>query len=116
MRSMNERRQTTRTSAMNEVVPYEQKIGALTVTDMRQQVQLIQQVMREVMINGVHYGVIPGTEKPSLYKAGAEKLNLTFRLDPQYESIERYEGLHLHVKSKCTLGHIPSGQGFSSGE
>ena len=33
----------------NEVVPYEQRIGALTVQDVQSQVNLIQHVLREVM-------------------------------------------------------------------
>ena len=100
-----------------EVVPYEQRIGALTVQDVQAQVNLIQHVLREVMQKDQHYGVIPGTgTKPTLLKAGAEKLCLTFRLDPQYESTERYEGAHLTVKSKCVLYHITSGQRFGSGE
>jgi hypothetical protein len=107
---------------MSDVVPYEQQIGALTVDDMRRQVNLIQHVLREVMIgpskenpNGIHYGVIPGTDKPGGLKAGAEKLCLTFRLDPQYEIEQKQDGLHLTVMSKCTLYHIPSGQRFGSG-
>ena len=54
-------------------------------TAIKAQVQLIQQVMKEVMQKDEHYGVIPGTLKPSLLKSGAEKLCLTFRLDPQYD-------------------------------
>lgn len=99
-----------------EVITYEERVGALSVGDVRSQVNLIQRVMREVMKDGQHYGTIPGTPKPTLYKAGAEKLCLTFRLDPQYDSVERYEGAHLTVKSKCTLYHITSGQRFGSGE
>lgn len=101
----------------NDVVPYEQRIGALSVQDVQAQVNLIQHVMRQVMKKDEHYGVIPGTgTKPTLLKAGAEKLCLTFRLDPQYESTERYDGVHLTIKSKCTLYHIPTGQRFGSGE
>jgi len=99
-----------------DVIPYEERLGALTVQDIRAQVNLIQHVMREVMKKDEHYGVIPGTgTKPSLLKAGAEKLCLTFRLDPQYEITERHEGSHLHIVSKCTLFHIPTGQRFGSG-
>ena len=101
---------------MSDIVPYEQRIGALTVHDVRAQVNLIQQVMHEVMQKDQHYGVIPGTgNKPSLLKAGAEKLCLTFRLDPQYEVEQERDGSHLTVTSKCTLWHIPSGQRFGSG-
>ena len=100
---------------MSEVIPYEKQVGALTVSDVRGQVQLIQHVLREVMQQDQHYGKIPGTDKPSLLKAGAEKLCLTFRLDPQYEIETKQDGLHRDITSKCTLYHIPSGQRFGSG-
>lgn len=99
-----------------EVISYEQRVGALSVQDVQAQVNLIQQVMRNVMKKDEHYGVIPGTgTKPTLLKAGAEKLCLTFRLDPQYDITEKSEGVHLTVMSKCTLYHIPSSQRFGSG-
>lgn len=80
------------------------------------QVKLIQQVMHTVMKKDEHYGIVPGTgTKPSLLKAGAEKLCLTFRLDPQYDITERQDGAHRDIMSKCTLYHIPSGQRFGSG-
>ena len=98
------------------VIPYEERVGALSVGDVRSQVNLIQHVMREVMKKGEHYGVIPGTgTKPTLLKAGAEKLCLTFRLDPQYEIEQKQEGAHLTITSKCVLWHIPSSQRFGSG-
>lgn len=100
----------------SEVIPFAERVGALTVRDVRDQVNLIQNIMQEVMKKDEHYGVIPGTgTKPSLLKAGAEKLCLTFRLDPQYEITERTEGAHLYITSKCTLYHIPSGQRYGSG-
>lgn len=62
---------------------------SLTAADVRSQVNLMRDVMQEVMREGTHYGVIPGTKQPSLYKAGAEKIMSTFRLaaDPQVEAI-----------------------------
>jgi len=73
------------------VVGYQQG-RALTAADMRAQVNLVQEVMKAVMQGpskdnpaGVHYGVIPGTKKPSLYKAGAEVLCATFRIADKYE-------------------------------
>ena len=88
----------------------------LGVEDVIAQVQKIQAVMERVMKSGEHYGIIPGTQKPTLLKPGAEKLLLTFRFDPQYESAETYDGKHLTVKSRCTLYHITSGQRLGSGE
>lgn len=93
--------------------------GPLTIEEMKSQVNLIQKVMREVMHEGEHFGTIPGSPKPCLYKAGAEKLNLLFRLDPEYEITEKYEdtgeGRHYTVVSKCTLYHAPTGNRLGSG-
>jgi hypothetical protein len=88
----------------------------LSVEDLLAQVQKIQALMTKVMREGEHYGVIPGTNKPTLLKPGAEKLCLLFRLDPQYHSVESVDGRHLTVKSMCTLWHIPTGQRMGSGE
>lgn len=81
---MNENKQVATLECKAEVV------APLTAQAMRTQVNLIQEVMTEVMQgpskdnpNGVHYGIIPGCgDKPTLFKAGAEKLSLTFRLRP----------------------------------
>lgn len=47
--------------------------------------QRLQQVMLSMMREGVHYGKIPGVDKPVLFKAGAEVLCQMFRLvaEPQ---------------------------------
>jgi hypothetical protein len=58
--------------------------GRMAVADVVQQAMAIQEVMRAVMKENVHYGVIPGTDKPTLYKAGAEKLCLTFHIADRY--------------------------------
>jgi len=42
--------------------------------EMKQKVALLQSFFKEVMVEGEDYGKIPGTDKPTLYKAGAEKL------------------------------------------
>ncbi len=78
---------------------------SLKVTEIKAQVNLIQEVMHDVMIKGEHYGVIPGTgNKPTLLKAGAEKLIMTFRLVPDMdiETIESVDG-HREVRVKAKL-------------
>ena len=52
----------------------------LTVKDIKTQVQLAARVLNEIMLKDTHYGVIPGTQKPTLYKAGAEKILSAFRV------------------------------------
>ncbi len=73
---------------------------SLTAADVRAQVNLMQDVMAEVMIKDTHFGVIPGTPKPTLYKAGAEKIMSTFRLaaDPTVEDLGRDGEVHYRVR------------------
>lgn len=61
-----------------------QKSNTLTATDLRAQVNLVQEVMKAVMKEGTHYGTIPNTPKPSLWKPGAEVLAATFRIAVSY--------------------------------
>lgn len=66
---------------MNTVAVMPQPLSrSLTAVDLREHVNLIQEVMRSVMKDGTHYGVIPGCKQPSLYKAGSEVLLTTFRI------------------------------------
>jgi len=89
---------------------------AMTPDKVIRQVQLIQQVMDKAMKDGEHYGIIPGTNKPTLLKAGAEKLCLTFRFDPDYSIIrEVRESDFIAYTVKCDLRHIPTGQAIASG-
>jgi len=59
--------------------------GRMAVSDIIQHVAVVQEVMRAVMKPDVHYGKIPGTDKPTLYKAGAEVLCMVFRIADTYE-------------------------------
>jgi len=89
---------------------------AMSTSGVVRQVAVIQEVMTAVMKKDEHYGIIPGTNKPSLYKPGAEKLSLVFRLRPEYE-IRRSDlgGGHREYEVVCTLYHIPTGQSVGQG-
>ena len=90
------------------------------------QVDLVQQVMREVMRDGEHYGVIPGTErkdkegkdisKPSLLQPGAQKLCMTFRLEPTY-TVTQTDFAHDHREYRiaCVLTSIQTGTKVGEG-
>ncbi len=78
--------------------------GPMTLDEVIGQVSLIQDIMKNVMREDEHYGIIPGTKKPTLYKAGAEKLCLTFRLEPEYEIIKSIqEKDFVSYTVRCTL-------------
>jgi len=89
---------------------------AMSTAGVLKQVSMIHDVMTSVMKVDEHFGTIPGTKKPSLYKAGAEKLSLTFRLRPEYE-IRRSElpNGHREYEVVCTPYHIPTGQSVGQG-
>ncbi len=76
-----------------------------TALDIRSQVNRIQEVMKEVMIKGTHYGTVPGCgDKPTLLKPGAEKLMMTFRLavDPEIEDLSDTYTRRYRIKTRVT--------------
>lgn len=90
---------------------------ALSPKEVFAQIQIIQQLMKDGMKEGEHWGKIPGCgEKPALLKPGAEKLGLMFRLAAKYEIQEtNLPNGHLDVKTKCSLYHISTGQFWGEG-
>ena len=106
--------------AVPERGPLQQALAPMSSDDVLRQVRLIQEVMGKAMKEGEHYGVIPGTDKPSLLKSGAEKLSLTFRLRPTF-GLERLDlaGEHREYVVTCNLfnragGHEGLGIGSCS--
>lgn len=72
--------------AQTAAMPSPSALPPFGVNEIRKRTHAVQEVMRGVMKEGTHYGTIPGTPKPSLWKAGAEVLCMTFRLAPMLES------------------------------
>lgn len=58
------------------------------LNDMKTKLELVRKFFKEVMVEGQDYGVIPGTDKPSLLKAGAEKLCELYGFAPVVKQIE----------------------------
>jgi len=84
---------------------------AMTLEDLTGQIKIIQDVMKNIMKEGEHYGAIPGCgPKPALHKPGAEKLCVVFRLAPSYDFKKtELRNAHREYEFVCTLTHIPSG-------
>ena len=77
----------------------------------------IREAQAEAMEQGVDYGVIPGTDKPTLFKPGAEKLSVLFQLDVQIANEKQWgPDEHLTVISKATVFHAPTGARLGYGE
>jgi hypothetical protein len=82
---------------------------SLTAVDVREHVNLIQEVMKAVMKSEVHYGVIPGCKLPSLYKAGSEVLLTTFRIavSVEVDDLSTADSIRYRVRTVGT--HQPTG-------
>ncbi|MFA5716073.1 MAG: hypothetical protein WC998_10045 [Candidatus Paceibacterota bacterium] len=50
--------------------------------------ELFKKFVGEIFVEGIDYGKVPGTEKPTLKKPGAEKLGAFFGLRPSFISLE----------------------------
>lgn len=74
-------------SSMLPVLVPEDRVP-LRPEDLKARLDLIVAVMRTVMKVDEDFGKIPGTDKPTLYKPGAEKLLVTFRLCAGKPAIE----------------------------
>ncbi len=85
----------------NELSVYEQN-GAVAV---KAQVNQIQHLMKEVLQEGTHYGVVPGCgDKKNLLLPGAEKIALMFGFIPSYEVTPmQLSGGHREYDVTCTL-------------
>jgi hypothetical protein len=94
---------------MNEITLHEQGGQVMTAADVRSQINLIQEVMRGVMKVDVHYGTIPGTGKPSLWKPGAEVLCATFRIAASYRTEDLSTDDYVRYRVTCIGTHQGSG-------
>ena len=82
------------------------------------QSQAVQQLLGTVLAKGRHYGVVNAGDKPTLFKAGAEKLALGFGLAPEFEGermpVDLGEG-HREYVIVCRLRSLSSGLVVCSG-
>jgi len=78
------------------------KTEPMTAVEVRSRINRIQEVMRAVMKEGTHYGTIPGTNKPTLYKAGSEVLLATFRIavEPDSDDLSTADEIRYRVRAK----------------
>ncbi len=91
----------------------------MTAQEIRAQVNRIQEVMRDVMKPGVHFGNVPGTDKPSLWKPGAEKLGMTFHIaiDPQIDAdLSNDDVIRYRVRATATSQATGAFLGAALGE
>jgi len=98
----------------NEIINMRQREAAglvaseahrFSVVEIRQRVNLVQEVMQNIMKRDTHYGTIPGTPKPTLYKPGAEVLCVTFRIAQEYRIEDLSQDGHARYRVTCVGRH-----------
>lgn len=93
-----------------EVIEYRQPQTALIgAADILTQVKTVQEVMQAVMKPDMHYGVIPGTAKPSLWKPGAEVLCTVFRIADSYQTEDLSTDDCVRYRIVCVGTHQTTG-------
>jgi hypothetical protein len=70
------------------------------------------------MKDKVHYGTIPGTQKPTLFKAGAEKILSTFRIaiEPVVTDLSTEDEARFRVETRATAQGTGAYLGSGTGE
>jgi hypothetical protein len=82
---------------------------SLSAADIRHRVNTIQEVMTAVMKRDVHYGIIPGCKKPSLYKPGSEVLLATFQIATSIHVTDLSTDDCIRYQVRVIGTHAPSG-------
>ncbi|HEX8464462.1 MAG TPA: hypothetical protein VF627_07570 [Abditibacterium sp.] len=79
---------------------------AVDPAEMTRRTSMLKDYVREHMSEGEDYGIIPGGNKPTLFKPGAEKLNAVFGLSPLVEinnRVEDWDSSFVAYEVKVTL-------------
>lgn len=87
----------------------------MEVAELISHVSIVQQVMKAVMKPEVHYGNIPGTDKPTLLKPGAEVLCMAFRIADEYRVEDMSTPDYIRYRVTCIGRHQNSGVELGSG-
>lgn len=87
--------------------------------EIQAQIKVVQEIVRSVMKEDEHYGIIPGTKKFTLFQTGAQKLLATFRLGSEPEVVNVDETpFSVSYRVRVRLFNIADGNtvGYGMGE
>src|SRR5262245_22185428 len=111
---------------MNAIVPVEAErfMPVLSVAQAVERRAAMVEYVQTLMVEGVDFGTIPGSSKPSLYKPGAEKLCTLFGMVPQFTILEKvldWNGteygdpfFYVHYQCRMMRGGAVVGEGEGS--
>jgi len=109
----------------NDLVPAESTVAVtvremMTVEEHRSEMQARQKFVRDCLVKGKHYLTIPGTDKDTLVKPGAEEVLAHFYCRPSYallpQSVIDWQSGFCAFFYKCQAIHMGSGTVMGEGE
>jgi hypothetical protein len=89
--------------------------GRMSASEVVQHALVVQEVMRAVMKPTVHYGTIPGTDKPTLFQPGADVLCMTFRIAAVFAVEDLSSADAIRYRVTCRGVHQQTGIELGSG-
>ena len=101
-------------SASRELVTLEQA-PPMTVESIKQRSTHVQALIKDLMVEGVHFMTIPGTDGKSLTKQGTEMLLSAFHIAVEPEIIETTTADYVRYTVKITGRHMGSGIAIGTG-
>ncbi|MCE5329886.1 hypothetical protein LLG07_06105 [bacterium] len=97
---------------MNDIAMTEPGVIVMTIDEAKGEFNELQRFVKSVMKEGSDYGIVPGTEKPTLLKPGAEKLAHLYGLTSEVEfisSVEDWDKPFFNYVIKTKLFHFKTG-------
>lgn len=85
-----------------------------------QSIKKLQTAIKANLAENYDYGTIPGTQKPTLLKAGAEKIVTLFQARPRFVLVEKIENWDekplFYYHYRCEIVHVGTGVVIGEGE
>lgn len=106
METIDRTNQTMQPQRVEVAVPEKVTLSpyALSVDEVVGRIQKVHEAFQKVMKEGVHYGTIPGTPKPSLWQPGADLIAMILGVHPKYEVISATRNADfISYTVQCTL-------------
>ena len=88
--------------------------GRMAAQQVLQHAVVVQEVMQAVMKPEIHFGKIPGTDKPTLFQPGADKLLMAFRIAPEFGIEDLSTADCVRYRVTCRGVHQVSGVALGS--
>ena len=92
--------------------------SAVTIAGAIDRYGMMVEFVRKAMTDGKDYGKIPGSDKPTLLKPGAEKLTSLFDLYPLFEPVQAvadFDAGLFFYQYRCSMVHRKTGETWGTG-